>query len=428
VQQELSFTSMMYTLKPFVDWMRENSDATLQARGAPTDEALAAVITRTLPYINTVLRATESRAAPKAVQVSKTFGDFTSMLQDDIYSAGGRPQAQHVLVGYLCDASPLLTGRLEREVDSPTDICYSALQAFRTGFFRYNSDRKVAAFSLAQYALKLDDAGLEKMLDALPPPEPRRQVTVNANPGRWSTGLAPECRLRSKALPCESVPSWMPPDMAPPISEQQQQEYSDEEKPHLDHLFAVLHDVPASRLAHARYLVGWKNLTSSEGKRFISCHFGYRASPDSAHAHALVSVTFKVEDDEVRVSEPMYFAHTHFQMELGSKLFGLLNASYTVYQMPEPQREAATLAITVNNIRMLDDYVLMHCYPEGTFLDSMCRAAQSLLHYLNVAAELGVAELREAAKGATAGSSETLLWGGPDYEHHTIGAASADCG
>ena len=57
--------------------------------------------------------------------------------------------------------------------------------------FTYDTDRNVASFQLAQYVLNIDSANLNDTLDSFVPSFHRQYLTINANPGRWCTGLGP---------------------------------------------------------------------------------------------------------------------------------------------------------------------------------------------------------------------------------------------
>jgi hypothetical protein len=94
-----------------------------------------------------------------------------------------------------------LTGKLEREGNSQ-GLNNGAVQSYRTGFFRYNTDREVAAFSLAAYISGDDD--ISKFMSTIENgfvPFQRVAVTINGNPGRWCTGLSPIASLETAEWP-----------------------------------------------------------------------------------------------------------------------------------------------------------------------------------------------------------------------------------
>ena len=418
VQQELSFTNLTYAVRPLAKWMKDNAEAVAVVRaGEHKDDGklippmeLTPFVVASFPYINTIIRATEGRSKPEARQLSAKLNGLLTKLQQEEFMYGSFGAAT---VEYLVKEEVPLEGQLEREMDE-TEVLYGALQAYRTGFFRFNSDRKMAAFSLAQYVTGMSEAEMMAKLDALPPPEPRRYVTVNANPGRWCTGLAPVCDLHSVALPySEAVQASVKVDR-----EAIESFASGEARRDIDLLVSVLYDVPAERMAGAQYVAGYKLVKDSQGKSFFSCHFGYRPGPDSQHCHALVSAMIEAPAEDNASRTALSFANSQYKMELGSKIFGLSNASYTVHSMEEEAKAKATLKITTSAIRMLDMY---SAPPFGDFLSPMRKATWNIMHGLGIAALLAAHEKRS---GDVASCTEAWAWGAPTYEHHEVGGGA----
>ena len=260
-----------------------------------------------------------------------------------------------------------LTGKLEREGNSQ-GLNNGAAQSYRTGFFRYNTDREVAAFSLAAYISGDDD--ISKFMSTIENgfvPFQRVAVTINGNPGRWCTGLSPIASLETAEWP-EAFQEVLD---AKDLNVCQGRE-------EIDLFVSILHGCSQEHISeNYDYVVGFQRL---EEKRIHSCHFGLKGknAPD-AYVRGLISANVPIEEenkDDAYYASYGHIVNAHLKMELGLRAISLLNSSWHVKSANDPNMEFPTDSQT---LRMLD---LTVAPPFGPFTKPMKKAIFNFMRAL----------------------------------------------
>lgn len=265
-----------------------------------------------------------------------------------------------------------LTGVLKRESNTNVSI-NGAVQSFRTGFFRYNTDRTVASFSLAGYICGEEDSTLfTKKIESGFVPRPLVGVTINGNPGRWCTGLAPISSIKTAQWPTDFIDNALKDNMFDDFSKRDE----------IDLFFSILHGCSKEHVSKMyEYVVGFKRL---EKDKLDSCHFGMRKKDDPAsRVYGLVTANVPIDIEE---SEDPYYScaghivNQHIKMELGMRAISLLNSSWYVKSSNDPDMVFPTDGQT---LRLLD---MIGAPPYGEFRRSMKFAIYTIMNALGCAA------------------------------------------
>jgi len=402
VSQEISFTKLMYDLRPLREWM-ENHKAEVEAaeksikKGPNSDgvfgredfkgetfDSFQNAINETFLYLPLLIRASEGRANTKGV--SKKVRELQQSIRQANLVFGGF--SSDTLISILQSGLDV-TGSFERD-DSKQGLLNSAMQSFRSGWFLKNEDRPFACFSLPSYALGVDTNGLQTELDNLTPKE-RKFVTILGNPGRWSTGLGPVIDLNTLAWPHFSEPG--------PLQENGHEHFKDRSA--LDAFFAVLHNLQESALKKYTYVIGWRVL---RGSKYACACLGLKSS--DRFIRGLVAANFTV-DEESKTADYLsaqLLVNTEFKYEFGPKAVSLLNASRTVYDKLENGEQNIAFPVHSRNVEMLEFPAASLSSP---FQNKMHNAMHAVLFALGTAASFAYREEE----------TERALWGGPSYEH-----------
>jgi hypothetical protein len=184
----------------------ENDEAKMERPGPQTIDisSFNKAVSDSIPFFNVLSRATEGRTSDRATKLKAKIADLLSRLQVEAFMYGSFGDS--TLMDILSLEIPLV-GKLERE-NNALGLNSTSIQSFRTGFFRFNTDRQVAAFSLASYVAKEDD--IETFVKSLYDnfvPSLAVGTVINGNPGGWCTGLSPVATLKTLEWPngCEGL-------------------------------------------------------------------------------------------------------------------------------------------------------------------------------------------------------------------------------
>ena len=413
VQQEISYTNILYVIKPLQDFVDgEGKEAFETCRKQQEIEEnggekanfrfednsmygkFTNVINESIPYFVALLRITEGRESEKARGLQEKIQEFIHFTRrmSFMYGSFGGETVQK-----LVTLSVDFTGRLARE-DNREGVLRGALQSFRTGFFRFNSDRITASFSLAEYVLDKNNNEMMETIDSLTPDTTRETVCINANPGRWSTGLAPIKELKTVLYHVNGV-------KIPEMTDQWESKEFGNRK-YMDLFFSIIYNTTEESLAEKQYVIGYEKLEGS----VYSVHLGIQPN-DGGSVCALVSCTFPTGKDNLpsdKPINPILSANQHFKVEFGSRAIALLNSSYKVFQMGSDEYK---LAATTRKLDMLD-YPLDP--PQGEYFTPIRLAMKHIVYALGAAATLIHAE----DNGIKADVEATIeKWGAEDYRH-----------
>ena len=387
VQQEISFTNVQYCLTPLQKWFDDNQDIVTafeeyvkkrkENEGKETESPSVTfellpfnkAVNDSMPFFNVLSRAAEGRSSDKAASLQSKIAQLMSNLQKASFMSGSF--YQDTLVDILELDIPL-TGKLERESNSQ-GLINGAIQSYRTGFFRYNTDRQVAAFSLAAYVS--DDMEVAEFMASIEKgfvPHQRASITINGNPGRWCTGLNPITNLETIKWPTafEGL-----------LAHDYENCKSREE---LDLFVSILYGCAQEHVKEKYdYVVGFKRL---EEAGIHSCHFGIQQKQNATgNVLGLISANIPIEienkDDEFYASAG-HIVNMHIKMELGLRAISLLNSSWHVVSAKDPKMMFPTNSQT---LRMLD---LTCAPPFGPFTSPMKKAIFNFMQALGCAASV----------------------------------------
>ncbi|GFH44402.1 predicted protein [Chaetoceros tenuissimus] len=200
VQQEISFTNLQYCITPLQKWFNANQKLVQELKiylkqkeesNGDTSEltypeepfdyvSFHEAVDASIPFFNVLSRATEGRNSKDAIALKEKIASLLSTFQGHLFMGSFGPHTLEAILSMDMN----LTGVLKRESNTEGSI-NGAVQSFRTGFFRYNSDRTVASFSLAGYICGEEDLTLfTKKIEAGFVPRPLVGVTITGNPGR----------------------------------------------------------------------------------------------------------------------------------------------------------------------------------------------------------------------------------------------------
>lgn len=433
VQQEISFTNLTYSLTPLRQWFESNIELVNSYRDYTTAKKVAVdgvmpprpegdfpfkefdrAVNMTMPFLAVLSRATEGRTNTNAVNLQASITKLNSELQKFAFMHG---QFGPEVLEVMLELELSLTGRLERE-PAIEGLQNGALQSFRTGAFRYNTDRIVAAFSLATYVAQYESnaAFLQTLDDEAFRPHQRQYITVSCNPGRWCTGLAPVKALRTAAWPNAFQESFGKSFDLEKLADRDE----------LDLMMSILYNTTVENMRdNYDYVVGWERL-DSDG--FNSCHMGVQRKRDAADVIAEKVNTNPIlgfqsanvplpPDGEAPNAE--LTVNVHIKMELGMRYIALLNSSAYVHSLEDSDN--LKFPTDAQTLRMLD---MLVAPPFGAFCSPMKKAMRHAMLGLGAAT---VASNEEAA-AATAVTSESHAprppvvwemkdWGISSYEH-----------
>ena len=387
VQQEISFTNVQYCITPLQKWFDDNTDIVVpfskyihegkENEGGDKIEFPTAkldiksfntAVNNSIPYFNVLSRATEGREGDETRLIKSEIAELLKDLTQAafMYSSFGT----EILLRIISLDFPL-TGRLKRE-DTPEGLNSGALQSYRSGFFRFNTDREVAAFSLAAYVTgKPDIRGFLHDLESGFKPEQRAALTINGNPGRWCTGIAPVASLNTAPWP-GSFEETM-----------NKMEFEEvQSRKELDQFVSILYGCSEEHVHdNYDYVVGYKCI---EKDNIHSCHFGVKKKEsDDCPVRGLISANIPIEEsrkDEEYYASYKSIMNQHLKMELGIRAIALLNSSWHVKSAKDPKMIFPTDSQT---LRMLD---LRVAPPFGDFTSPMKLAILSFLQALGCAA------------------------------------------
>ena len=406
VQQEISFTNVMYHIKPLYDWSIENSDVyekclqlnqagqSIQPAWDDLKDKLSfnRAVNESWPYFNAITRICEGRSSPEAAVLQSNVSHLVTKLQKYLVMYGS---VMSETLKVILDLDLSFSGQLRREA-VPEGLIASAIQSFRSGMFTYDTDRNVASFQLAQYVLNIDSANLNDTLDSFVPSFHRQYLTINANPGRWCTGLGPIKPLQTLtwkyAVENTSLAGTVPFGM-----DSVQQLLN---RQHLDNFAVILLKTTVEALSRYEYVIGFELV--GDGK-FWSVHIGL-APVDEADVDQFVRGIVSTNVPVTENPSPGTLMNSFLKMEFGNRALAILNSHRRVYDDP-----SLRFPVTSNNLRMLD---MLGCPPFGEFFGSIKVSIRVMLHMLGCAATM--------CANAEAYPEDKRLWGYDGYNHVTI--------
>lgn len=277
VQQEISFTNVLCVMKPLQDFVKSergkeelefinaNKCVVKRSNGADysafkgrasSQKVLAEVIENMQLYLLSLQRVIQGRDDEDLDEIIEELWDDADSL--DWYTENQNNEeavlkaTQHVYQAFnnLYNKIPVVV-KLPRVIDKEK-VLSGVLASFRSGFFRFNSDRIMASFSLAEYVLEMEGGELKELLDEFEPdPEGIHVDVVLANPGKWCTGLEPTARIRTLGL--KHLTDKMVLLSQPPFNDYDQASQTS----NLDKLFSVIHGVDISRFQKYEYVLGY---------------------------------------------------------------------------------------------------------------------------------------------------------------------------
>ena len=390
VQQEISFTNLQYCITPLQNWFDDNHEIVQEfssyikkkkeLKGSDKEEEIEypatefdilpfdKAVSDSIIFFNVLSRAAEGRENNQAVELKKKIAELMSKLQAAAFMSGSfYADTLENILSLEID----LTGNLKRE-ENPQGLNSGAIQSFRTGFFRYNTDREVAAFSLAAYVSGEEDTStFMSELGKGFVPNQRVAVTINGNPGRWCTGLSPIASIKTAEWPKAFHGVLRTGDMEVCQSRDE-----------LDLFVSILHGCAKENICeNYDYVVGFRRL---EEVGLDSCHIGLKrkGNPD-AFVYGLVSANIPIDSEDNKNPYYTSYGHIvnkHIKMELGMRAISLLNSSWHVQSANDPKMVFPTDSQT---LRMLD---LPVAPPFGPFTSPMKRAILNVMYALGCSA------------------------------------------
>lgn len=385
------------TYVKYLDSQKEqNENVKVERPGPQTIDIITfnKAVSDSIPFFNVLSRATEGRTSLEATKLKAKIADLLSRLQVQAFMFGSFGDS--TLIDILSLEIPLV-GKLERE-NNPVGLNSTSIQSFRTGFFRFNNDRQVAAFSLASYVAKEDD--LETFVKSLYDnfvPSLVEGTVINGNPGAWCTGLSPVFTLRTVEWPkaCEEMLDKSNFMLC-------------QERDNIDLFISILHGCSPDHLkTNYDYVIGYAVL---EDKGIHSCHFGVKKKDDlSTPVRGLISANIPIEADtknETYYASCLHIINQHLKMELGIRAIALLNSSWHVKSANNPEMIFPTDSQT---LRMLD---LESAPPFGEFRSAMKKAILNFLLSLGCAAAIA----RDSPK-IKKDDAFNAQWGDQSMEH-----------
>ena len=422
VQQEISFTNLQYSITPLQKWFDANEDiivpfskyiqqkhekgkggegTTIPFPNVELDiDAFDSAVSNSIPYLNVLSRATEGRSSDEARLLQAEIAKLLSQLQAAAFMSGRF--MQETLVDLLSLDLPL-TGKLKRE-ENPKGLINGALQSYRSGFFRYNTDRLEAAFNLAAYVSNPEQPDVSQFLYSIEKdykPHQRAALTINGNPGRWCTGLGPIISLQTIAWP-NSFEGVL----------RANGDFEDcTSREEIDLFVSIIYGCDQKYICdNYDYVVGYKRIDEDD---IHSCHFGIKKKgkidTPNCRVRGLISANVPIDGNKKNDEYYASYGHIvneHLKMELGVRAISLLNSSWYVKSRNDP---SMVFPADSQTLRMLD---LRFAPPFGKFTSPMKVA---ILFFLNA---LGCAT--GAARDSTMVKSSEIFdmdWGDEDIHH-----------
>ena len=285
VQQEISFTKVICVIKPLNDFLKTESgkaetafietnkrsfkgsskmvDLNIFTGKLSNQKVILKVLDDVAVYLLGIQRVLQGRddedLSDALEEIISEIDGIEFWLSDD--NASEKEIAKSSLHVYrlfnelLEKVSPIV--KLPREVDEDK-VLMGALSSYRTGFFRFNSDRIVASFSLAEYVLNKGPVEIKNALESfLPNSYPSQRVNVViANPGKWCSGINPKAGIQTIKVD-DLVKRFLPFVTSKEV-------YHDfpsiSKKANLDLMFSVIHGVDVSTFKKYEYVAGYKKI------------------------------------------------------------------------------------------------------------------------------------------------------------------------
>ena len=287
VQQEISFTKVLCVIKPLNDFVNSEGGKCaldfVQAHRASmkrpaskvdmqpfveknkTQDHILAVLKDVSVYLLGIQRIMQGRDNKEFSDVVEdVLGEIdgiefwlTKKSSSEIEMAKSTFHVYSLLNKLVEGISPVI--KLPREVDEDK-VLMGALSSYRTGFFRYNTDRTVASFALAEYALNKEPGELIETLESFfPHSHPSQKVDVIiANPGKWCSGFKPKIHMQT--IKVETLPQHF----LPFVTSKEGHGYRDfnfiSKTTNLDFMFSVIHSLDASNFEKYEYVAGYKKI------------------------------------------------------------------------------------------------------------------------------------------------------------------------
>ena len=400
VQQEISFTKVLCVIKPLQDFLKsENGKAALafikknknSFKGSSngvnlepfigklsSQKVIVKVLKEVAVYLLGIQRVVQDRDCE---ELSDALEDILGEIDgiDFWLTSDDGPEEQiaqsslHVyrLFNELLEKVSSVV-RLPREVDEDK-VLMGALSSYRTGFFRFNTDRIIASFSLAEYVLNKEPGELNDVLDSFTPsafPSQRVDVVI-ANPGKWCSGLKPKVSMRT--LNVDTLPEKFLPFVT---SNKGYRDFpSIGKKASLDLMFSVIHGVDVSAFSKYEYVAGYKKIGGPIAMLpDYGIFLGIRCTkrPDCPIL-GLVNVTV-AKSLAFFVCESMLGS----PYDWVAKAIALLNSSYYVHKLGRKEH-----TINQSPADITDDKNL----PEGDYFTPIFQAIQFSQFILGVVAE-----------------------------------------
>ena len=348
VQQEISFTKVLCVIKPLHDFVNSTAGKEevefvtqnkaflkikLKGQKSPFEgrynhhKLLLDLFSKLKIYLLGLQRIIQGRAQENLDEdIEEIYGSIDGI---DFYlcSDDSSELTKTIAIQYVYSLFARLIENIPTVVKLPratgdANVLTGAISSYRTGFFRFNSDRQVASFSLAEYVLGEEPGSLSKRLNTFIPElnGPLVDVII-ANPGIWCTGLQPTAILRSVKL--ADFTKIFFPFMSPKIAFSSDKFEEISKKSNLDKLFSIIHSVDVCKFDKYEYVLALHKIDDMT----YSIYLGIRntAVPDSpvfglVNVNTSKQLSFFVSNTIIGSSN-----------EWAVRAVALLNSSYHVY-------------------------------------------------------------------------------------------------